>query len=140
MLKRKWKCVLSGLFLCVLLVVGAVWYLARSPSLDANGELKLVSLTNAVSGPIATLEGVDAEPWHLRKTFLTRMEMDCPIEVYRDRQWTELVQREGQVMITASLLRGEVPIKGITLEVQVPVCEKWRIKVWRSELRQFQTK
>ena len=140
MLKQKWKYVLGGLFLCVLLGFGAIWYfLARSSSLNVGAQLRLLSLTNTVSGPIATLEIVD--PWYLRKTTVTRSVTHCMIDVYRHREWSRLEWAQDTVKVTPLLLRGRMAtLGGTTLEVKVPVCEKWRITCYHGDGRKFKWK
>jgi hypothetical protein len=139
MLKQKWKYVLSGLFLCVLLGFGAIWYfLARSSSTVIERELILVSLTNTPSGPIARFEALN--PWYLRKTIVTQSRTVCALESYQYRQWIRFVDPNALVTVTPFLHRGGLAIEGgSTVEVQVPVCEKWRIKCQDVQRRQFRT-
>ena len=139
MLKQKWKYVLSGLFLCVLLGFGAIWYfLARNPSTAIERELILVSLTNTVAGPVARLHAVD--PWYLKITGVTVSDTVCKFYLFRHGKWSEDPD-SSNVQWIPWLRKDTAAMKGgYTVDVGVPVCEKWKVECFRRERRKFRSK
>jgi hypothetical protein len=137
-LKRRWKYILGGFLLCVLLVVGAVWYFLARGSLS-NGTLSLISLTNTVAGPIAKLEIVD--PWYLTKTDMIGSVPSYKIYVFRHGKWSEAPDAVSRINWEAHLHRGTRAMRrGNSFIVQVPVCKKWKLEFSQSERRKFRSK
>jgi hypothetical protein len=138
-LKRPWKYILAGLGVCILLVIGLIWYfLAGGPLTVSNGTLSLTSLTNTVEGPVAKLQAVD--PWYVKKTDVVNSVTLGKIYVFRHGKWSE-DPGSLNVQWLPLLRRGNRAIKGgNTLEVGVPVCEKWRLEFTRRERRKVRSK
>jgi hypothetical protein len=111
------------------------YFLARDPLTRPEDELSLVSLTNTSSGPIAKLQA--AEPWYLEKINLVAASPVFKIYIFREGMWRE--EPEPYVHWTGKHRRKGLP-RDYTLEVGVPVCEKWKVEFLRKEVRKFRSK